>query len=174
MTMAQRVVAFDWRSAIIASPFAVLLAWLVTSALDRQPPIIYDHVAALSDSVPQGGTIEVEFSVFRLRVCDAVVKRWLIDARGEKHAIPSFTVGPRPLAGLDTYRRSITVPDAAALGQASYVVDLAYSCNLIHRLGWPILVSSPPIRFNIRPNEGLVPFPMPPPAIGEAPAENRP
>ncbi|MBZ9678268.1 hypothetical protein [Mesorhizobium sp. ES1-1] len=166
MTLGQRITCFDWRSAAIAAPFAILLAWFVTAVLDRDPPIIYDHVGAVKDHVPQGGSIEVEFTVFRLRICDAAVKRWLIDSAGAKHSIPSFTVGPRPLAGLDTYRRSITIPDAAALGQASYQVELAYTCNIIHRLGWPITVASPPIRFTITPNEGLVPFPLPPPPIG--------
>lgn len=49
-----------------------------------------------------------------------------------------------------------------ALGQASYQVELDYTCNIIHRLGWPITVLSPPIRFTITPNEGVVPFPLPP------------
>lgn len=138
-------------AALLAAPFSILLFWLVTAAIDRQPPIIYDHVRALAADVPQGGTIEVEFSVFRLRICDVEARRWLYDASGRKHSIPSFTVGPRQLAGLDTYRRLITIPEAAAVGQASYVVELAFACNLVHRLGWPIRVLSPPIRFEVTP-----------------------
>jgi len=140
---------FDIVSALIAAPFAVLLAWLITSSIDRQAPIVYESVRATTASVWQGGSIEVEFSVFRLRICEGEAKRWLTDSEGVRHSIPQFTTGPRPLAGLDTYRRTITIPEAAAVGPATYIVELSYACNLIHRLGWPILVTSPPIRFEI-------------------------
>lgn len=167
MTLTERVRHFDWRSgiisALIAAPFAVLLASIFNAAIDRVPPIIYERVRALSDSVPQGGLIRVEFSVLRLRLCDGEVARWLIDSAGVKHSIPSFTIGPRPLAGLDTYRRTITIPEAAALGQATYQVDLEYSCNLIHRLGWPIEIHSPPIRFEITPRPLILLPPLVPP-----------
>ncbi len=36
---------------------------------DREPPIKYETATALATSVPQGGTIDVEFSVFRKRIC---------------------------------------------------------------------------------------------------------
>jgi hypothetical protein len=45
--------------------------------------------------------------------------------------------------------RSITIPDAAATGPAMYQVTVDYTCNIIHRLGWPITVTSPPIHFQI-------------------------
>ena len=35
---------------------------------DRDPPIIYEEAKALSPTVEQGGTIEIEFSVFRSRI----------------------------------------------------------------------------------------------------------
>ncbi len=152
-----RIWRFDWISAAIASPFAVLLAWIVTAAIDRTPPITYESAEAKAASVTQGGTIEVEFTVFRTRICDATVKRWLTDKDGARHSIPSYTVGPRvQLAGLDTYRRTITIPEAAAVGQASYQVDLFYECNLIHRLGWPIEVRSPEIRFDVTPRPIII------------------
>lgn len=166
---ADRIWRFDWLSAAIASPFAVILAYLVTAALDRSPPVIYEDARPLSDSVPQGGTIEVQFTVFRLRTgCDTDVKRWLTDAQGVRHSIPSFTVGPRvQLAGLDTYRRSITLPAAVAAGQAEYEVDLTYQCNLLHHLGWPIRIRSPSIRFQVTPSEIILPPLVGSPANGD-------
>lgn len=149
----RRIWRFDWGSALIASPFAIALAWMITSAIDRTPPIIYESARVLTDSVAQGGQIEVEFRVFRHRICDGEAKRWLTDAKGIKHSIPSFTVGPRAqLAGLDTYRRTITIPEAAALGQAKYEVDIEFVCNTFQRVfGWPIFLKSPPIRFEVTP-----------------------
>ncbi|WP_174153366.1 hypothetical protein [Rhizobium skierniewicense] len=44
--------------------------WVV----DRDPPIIYESAKALSPTVEQGGAIEIEFSVFRTRICPLVTK----------------------------------------------------------------------------------------------------
>lgn len=137
------------------------LAWVGAISLggavsDREPPIVYEKAQALTSSVPQGGTIEVEFQVFRQRICPAEVKRWLLDSHGVKHAIPSFTVGLEFLVGRERYRRSFTVPEAAATGPASYYVVLEYRCNWLHRLGWPIELVSPSVHFDITPRPILI------------------
>ncbi len=124
---------------------------LASMILDRVPPITYEGAKALQPEVGRGGVLDVEFKVFRTRICPAVTKRWLVDAEGTRHAIPSYTVGVQLLAGKETYQRSITIPLAAALGPAWYEVDLNYYCNVIHRIGWPINVTSPPIPFLITP-----------------------
>lgn len=124
-----------------------LAVWVV----DRDAPIRYEDARALSPSVTQGGTIEVQFTVFRGRICPVVTRRWLYDAAQERHSIPQFTTGLQLLAGRETYRRSITIPTAAAVGAARYEVTLDYTCNPLQRLIGPIQVTSPPIRFNITP-----------------------
>ena len=127
---------------------------IVSMALDGDPPIAYEDVRALTPSVEQGGTIDVQFTVFRQRVCPVVVKRWLTDAAGERHSVPQYTVGLQQLAGRVTYRRSITIPTATALGAARYEVSLDYTCNPLQRLLGPINVTSPPVRFAITPAAG--------------------
>lgn len=121
--------------------------WVV----DRDPPIIYEDAKALSSEVEQGGVIEIEYSVFRTRICPLVTKRWLIDADRTRHSIPQFTTGLRLLAGRETYRRSITVPMAAAPGPAEYSVTLEYVCNPLQNFLGPIVVTSPPIKFKVIP-----------------------
>ncbi len=118
---------------------------------DREPPIIYEDAKALSPTVEQGGTIEIEFSVFRTRICPLITKRWLTDSAKERHSIPHYTTGLRLLAGRETYRRSITVPVAAAPGPAEYRVTLEYVCNPLQNFMGPIVVTSPPIRFKVLP-----------------------
>jgi len=140
----------------IAAGLALLLAFfgsytLVSMAIDRDPPIIYEGAKALETEAKRGGTLDVEFKVFRTRICPAVTRRWLVDSEGTRHAIPSYTVGVQLLAGRETYQRSITIPDAAALGPAWYEVNLSYYCTIFHRLGFPIVVTSPPIPFVITP-----------------------
>lgn len=134
--------------------------WLATMILDRDAPIHYKGASALSDSVPQGGSIDVEYSVFRSRVCAATALRYLTDAKGTKHAIPSWTVGLSPDPGPETYRRTITIPQVAAIGPASYVVTISYYCNIVHRLGFPIVVATPPIAFGITPGPIMILPPM--------------
>jgi hypothetical protein len=129
-----------------------LAIWIV----DRDPPIIYEDARALSDTVVQGGTIEVEFSVFRTRICPLVTKRWLYDAANDRHSIPQFTTGLRLLAGRETYRRLITIPPAAVPGPARYSVTLDYICNPLQNFFKPIRVESPPIKFNILPSTMMV------------------
>ncbi|WP_421362177.1 hypothetical protein [Agrobacterium rosae] len=121
--------------------------WVV----DRDPPIIYEEAKALSPTVEQGGTLEIEFSVFRTRICPLVTKRWLQDSANERHSIPQFTTGLKLLAGRETYRRTITVPPAAAPGPAEYSVTLDYICNPLQKFIGPIRVTSPAIKFGILP-----------------------
>lgn len=56
---------------------------------DREPPITFEGARALTETVAQGGSLDVEFSVFRERICPLVAKRWLYDSNGEQHSILS-------------------------------------------------------------------------------------
>ncbi len=125
---------------------------------DRTPPIVYEDGKALADSVPQGGSISIQFQVFRTRICDGDAERWITDSDGVRHSIPSYTVSGSPplLAGREVYVRRITIPDSIVLGPASYQVTLEFSCNWIHRLGYPIIVKSPPILFEITPRAAVI------------------
>ena len=155
---------FGWRLlGVIFFALAILGSFnLALWVSDREPPIEYEGVRALAQSVPQGGSIEVEFSVFRRRICPLVARRWLYDAAGDRHSVPQYTAGLRLLAGRETYRRAITIPTAATPGPARYEVTLDYICNPLQQLIGPIQVTSPPIRFTITP--GNVP---PPEGVGD-------
>ncbi|MCO6391104.1 hypothetical protein GTW25_08690 [Aliihoeflea aestuarii] len=119
--------------------------------MDRDPPITYLGARALTPVVAQGGTIPVEFDVFRHRICPIDVRRWLYDSGMNRHAIPSWTTGLELLAGREVYQRTITIPDAAASGPAQYQIVLDYECNPLARImSIPIRVYSPPIRFEIK------------------------
>lgn len=125
---------------------------------DRNPPITYEAARALEKSVPQGGSIDIEYQVYRWRICKAVAKRLLIDSAGDVHNIAAYTVGLSPFTGKETYRRTITIPDEAEIGPALYHVTIDYYCNPFHRLGFPITVDAPAISFDITKSLSLVPF----------------
>ncbi|CZT36235.1 hypothetical protein [Rhizobium sp. 9140] len=124
---------------------------MAVMVVDREPPITYQGAHALADQVDQGGTIEVEYKVFRSRICPVAAKRWLYDAAGQRHSVPQYTVGADVTAGRETYRRTITIPPSAAIGPAWYEVVLDYTCNPLQRLIGGPQVTSPPVRFSIVP-----------------------
>ncbi len=128
---------------------------------DRTPPISYDGARALSASAPAGGYIEVEYKVYRDRICPASVRRYLVDSSGTKHSIPSFTVGLGIFVGHEIYKRQIQIPQNASIGPAEYQVTIEYYCNIIHRMGWPIVVETPIVQFNITPAESPITFGLP-------------
>lgn len=134
---------------------------LVTMILDRTPPITYQRADSIASTVPQGGSIDVEFEVNRERICPSTVKRWLVDSAGTRHSITNFTVGSNLKRGKEVYQRAITVPETATIGPAYYEVKLEFACNIIQRLGWPVRLDAPHIKFEIIPSVSLTPFKPP-------------
>lgn len=128
---------------------------IVSTILDRDPPIKFEGGRALTLNVPQGGELNVQYSVVRHRSCTAVASRYITDSTGTVYVPSSYTVGRRvlldgtSLAGRETYTRSVIVPEAAAVGPALYDVRFVYVCNIWHRLVMPIKVVAPTVKFNI-------------------------
>ncbi|MGV1867957.1 MULTISPECIES: hypothetical protein [unclassified Rhizobium] len=60
-------------------------------------------------------------------------------------------------AGRETYQRSLTIPDDAAPGPASYEVALDYICNPLQNFIGPIHVVSPRVPFTIVPGDPTAP-----------------
>lgn len=142
---------YGFAAGAIAAIVAVSSFNMAVMVVDREAPITYKSARAISPEVKQGGTIDVEFNVFRSRICPVAAKRWLYDAKGERHSVPQYTVGADLTAGRETYRRTITIPTSAALGPARYEVVLDYTCNPLQKLLGPTQVVSPPVRFVIVP-----------------------
>lgn len=155
--MLERTRAFDWLSSVIASPFAVVLAWLVITLIDREPPTVFETAAVLTTQVPQGGVLDIEYTVIQNRRCAATVERYVTDANGIVHVPSTYTVGRRPLIdgyppeGRETYQRSITIPLATALGRAHYEARFTYTCNILQKLFLPIRVTAPTVYFDVVP-----------------------
>lgn len=131
---------------------------------DRSEPIAFEDARALESSVPQGGTLWIEFDVYRTRICTAISRRFLVDSQGQMHNVAVYTIGQARKLGSDTYKRSIDIPQSAALGPATYRITIDFYCNLIQRFGWPVTMESPPIKFEITPATCVVPFQVPDPA----------
>lgn len=136
---------------------AVGLASMISSVLDREPPTVFESATALTPAVPQGGVLDVQYTVVQNRVCPSTVERYVTDSDGTIHVPSTYTVGRRatiegyPPEGRETYHRSITVPLAASVGPARYDARFVYTCSILHKLAFPILVDAPAVRFEITP-----------------------
>jgi hypothetical protein len=149
-----------WR---VAGAIVFLLAVLGSFSLaamlvDREPPTQFLERKALSDKVPQGGVLTVQFKLKRYRICRAEVFRWVIDSERTKHAISSFTTTSDSNLGEISDVREISLPPAVAVGPAVYYVEAEYYCNTLQWiLDWPIVVRSPDARFEVVRGEVLTP-----------------
>lgn len=164
MTLTQRVRRFDWLSAMVAFPFSAVIAWLFLATIDRQPPLIYIEAQSVQTSVPAGGQLEIRFDVERQRICQTLsVSRYILAATGDEYAVNAYTVSTETRPGRERYDRTITVPENVPPGPAEYFIRLKYACNVIHNLGWPILVESPRVRFTVERSstEGYNVTPLP-------------
>lgn len=139
---------------IMASLAGVAVANFVSAVLDREPPIDYIDARAEAPSAPAGGTIDIHFDVYRYRICPVIkTARLLTDAQNVQHAVSNYTVSSNTRPGRESYDRTITIPEAAAVGLAFYQIRITYACNYIHNLGWPIEVVSPQVFFRVTPSE---------------------
>ncbi|WP_217577306.1 hypothetical protein [Mesorhizobium sp. GbtcB19] len=142
---------------VIAGLAGVGLASMISSALDRDPPTVFENAEALTPEVPQGGVLDVRYTVVQNRLCTASVERYITDVDGNIHVPSTYTVGRQaliegyPPEGRETYHRSITVPLAASVGPARYDARFTYTCGMLQKLAYPIVVDAPPIRFMITP-----------------------
>ncbi|RVD16850.1 MAG: hypothetical protein EOS73_25390 [Mesorhizobium sp.] len=141
----------------LAALLGVGLAAAISSILDREPPTVFEIATALTPEVPQGGVLDIQYTVVQNRVCAAAVERYITDVDGNIHVPSTYTVGKQtliegyPPEGRETYHRSVTVPLAASVGPARYDARFTYSCGMLQKLAYPIVVDAPPIRFMITP-----------------------
>lgn len=148
-----------WSAAvfILVIMAGVGLAAAISSMLDREPPTVFEIATALTPEVPQGGVLDVQYTVVQNRVCTAGVERYITDVDGNIHVPSTYTVGRQaliegyPPEGRETYHRSVTVPLAASVGPARYDARFTYTCGMLQKLAYPIIVDAPPIRFMITP-----------------------
>jgi len=156
--MIKRSFARLWRKTDMPAIIVMLLGvcagyglfTLGSAAIDRKPPVDYIAASAANPSAPVGGTIDIHFDVYRYRICPVIkVSRTLTDATGTEHAVSNYTFASNTRPGRESYDRTITIPEAVAIGRAFYQIRISYACNFIHNLGWPIIVASPRVYFRI-------------------------
>lgn len=118
---------------------------------DRATPVAVLESTLLTPEVPQGGLLRVSYIVRRDRVCKTLLERVIIDSNGNRYVLPDLDFEAAGPAGLEQFTSQTPVPDILTTGLASYRVTLTYSCNIVHRLAFPIVDVRPPVYFRITP-----------------------
>ena len=143
-----------WRIAALSS-FILVLFWAGTAGMltaDRAVPVHVAKTTLLTPEVAQGSFLRIEYSVIRDRACRTNIERQIIDSKGTRFILSETdleVVGP---TGPDQFITASQVPAMVHPGPARYRVTLNYSCNIIHRLFWPITDARPDISFFVLPS----------------------
>ena len=118
---------------------------------DRGSPVTVLSSQVMTPLVAQGGILKVNYRVYRLRSCRALLERVIFDGEGNRIILPDVDFESAGPVGADEYTAPTIVPLAAATGPARYRVTITYQCNVIHRLAWPIVDVRPDLNFTITP-----------------------
>lgn len=125
---------------------------ILSIPIDRAAPIEYLAAEAAAPSAPAGGTIDIHFDVFRFRICPVLrTNRIIEDFDGTRHTVSNYTIATQTRPGRESYDRTITIPATVKPGEAFYQLEIFYACNWTQNLGWPIVVTSPPVYFRVTP-----------------------
>ena len=117
-------------------------------SLDREPPFKVKEVR-VTNSAP-GGVVHVDAEVFRdmSRECGVTLSSHLYDSTGTRFVIDATTsISSAGIAALERkspgkLRRTIQLPDGVAVGPASIVSSMTYTCNALQEVLRPIQVQT--------------------------------
>ena len=116
--------------AIIAasSSVAALVLWGIALLLSQEPVSQISNILIKNTASP-GGSIILESSVFRKRLCATKIERTIFDGANIRWVLSDidFSSAPGPL-GHQVYRQSIPVPNEAEPGDASLYFGLVWNC----------------------------------------------
>ena len=126
----------------------VSVGQVVWWAMDRSPPFRVDAVRVTN--AQQGGLVHIDAEVFRdiRRECGVTVSTHLYDVTGARFTIDATSIISS--AGISALERktpgkllrTIQLPAGVAVGPASMVSSMAYTCNPLQEMMRPIHVQT--------------------------------
>ena len=147
MALVMRLCSIAYWLAVLAA-----LAWLLSQALDRQPPVRMRRVTLLSPTVAAGEPVRVAYAVSRLRTCETDVNWSVYDGAQEIHRFGPLHVAAAGLPGEDEFVHAWPTPGNAAPGRGKLRVVLAFACpgNYLQAI-YPVTVVLPDVPVDITP-----------------------
>ncbi len=126
----------------------VSMVQVIWWAMDRSPPFRVDAVRVTN--AQRGGLVHIDAEVFRdmRRECGVTVSTHLYDSTGARFTIDATSIiSSAGIAALERktpgkLRMTIQLPAGVAVGPASMVSSMAYTCNPLQEMMRPIHVQT--------------------------------
>ena len=146
MALLMRVCNLAYWATVMAA-----LAWLVSQAIDRRPPVTIRAVTLLTDTVTAGEAVRVSYDVTRERTCETDLSWSIYDGLQEIHRFGPQHVAAPGLPGQETFTHAWPTPMDAAPGRGKLRVVLAFECpgNYLQAL-YPVTLVLPDLPLVIR------------------------
>lgn len=127
---------------------AVSIAQVIWWSLDREPPFRVNAVRVTN--APRGGLVHIDAEVLRdvRRECGVTLSTHLYDSTGARFTIDATSIiSSAGIAAMERktpgkQRRTIQLPAGMAVGPATMVSSMAYTCNPLQELLRPIHVQT--------------------------------
>lgn len=145
MVLVMRICSIAYWLAVMAA-----LGWLLSQALDRQPPVRVSSATLLTPTVAAGDPVRVAYAVDRMRTCETDVIWSVYDGAEEIHRFGPIHVAAPGLPGDDNFVHAWMTPANAAPGRGRLRVVLAFACpgNFLQAI-YPVTTVLPDIAFQI-------------------------
>lgn len=126
----------------------VSIGQIIWWSVDRDPPFRVDAVRVTN--ARQGGLVHIEAEVFRdvRRECGVTLSSHIYDSTGARFVLDGSTViSSSGIAALERkspgkLRRTVQLPAGVAVGPASIVSSMTYTCNPMQEILRPIQVQT--------------------------------
>jgi hypothetical protein len=107
------------------------------SVVQREIPNTMISLKLANDRVTPGGSLQLETNLVRNRYCRQTIAQFIIDGQDVRHDLPVVTTPANVKLGLDSFKRSIELPDDISIGSATLFLGTSFMCHWSHFF-WPL------------------------------------
>lgn len=136
--------------------WAAVFGWIAFMANDNLPPYVYDteNSSIVPDPAGSGDQVIVKWKLKAVnRMCLGSIRRTLFDPRTR---VILATYDPSPAALSSSIQNkylnlSFALPKAIPPGEIGYRAEVCYQCNFYQQYVRPLCITSPELKFVVRP-----------------------
>ena len=145
----------ETRSNVFLFILVMLLFYAIWCVWDRTfgpMPVDATRMYAVNPNVQVGDALKVRYEVVRHKICEFESNWTITDSEGKRERVVEPHVNATGYLGFDSFIHSYPLPDDVALGPATLVVVISWSCpeNLYEQIA-PRPHVNQPISFNVVP-----------------------
>jgi hypothetical protein len=120
----------------VAWSYGLYVAYKILVA-QREVPNTMISLKVANERVSPGGTLQLETNLVRNRYCRHTISQFIVDGRDVRYDLPVVTTPSNVHLGLDSFKRSIEIPQEISLGSATLILGTSFMCHWSHFF-WPL------------------------------------